>query len=346
MKGENPYTLTFGKTPEQLILRPRAEREVVDTFCAPRPAQQTYVITGVRGSGKTVLLSRLSAIFQEKPEWIVVELNSNRDLLTSLASKLSSENALAELFRRAKINLSFFGFGLEVSGEAPITDIDTALEKMLASIKSQSKRVLVAIDEVSNTQSMREFSTSFAMFARHDLPIFLLATGLYENVQDLQNVDNLTFLYRAPKIDLGPLNLQAIADSYQDTFGCSRKEAVAMTEATKGYSFAFQLLGYLTWNADGDWKSVLSEYRLYLDEYVYSKLWSELSAKDREVVRAIADTTGGRVQEIREKLGMESNEFSPYRQRLLTKGIVVSEGYGRLQFALPYFADFVQTQSW
>lgn len=346
MRDENPYTLTFGKTPRQLILRPRDEREVVDTFCASRPSQQTYVITGVRGSGKTVLLSRLSAIFQEKAEWIVVELNSNRDLLTSLASKLSSENALAELFKRARINLSFFGFGLEVSGEAPITDIDTALEKMLNTIKGQGKRVLVAIDEVSNTQSMREFASSFAMFARHDLPIFLLATGLYENVQDLQNVDNLTFLYRAPKIDLGPLNLQAIADNYQETFECSRKEAAAMAEATKGYSFAFQLLGYLTWKAKGDWKSVLSEYRLYLDEYVYSKLWSELSPKDREVAHAIANADSGRIQDIREKLDMKSNEFSPYRRRLLKKGIVVAEGRGYLQFALPYFADFVQAQAW
>ena len=33
-----------------------------------------------------------------------------------------------------------------------------------------------------------------------------------------------------------------------------------MAELTKGYPFAFQVLGYLTWNHAGDYEAVIDEY--------------------------------------------------------------------------------------
>ena len=52
----NPYTLTFGKSPEQIIERLSQMNEVISTFRNEPPAQQAYIITGVRGSGKTVFI--------------------------------------------------------------------------------------------------------------------------------------------------------------------------------------------------------------------------------------------------------------------------------------------------
>ena len=113
-------------------------------------------------------------------DWINVELNPERDLLASLAAKLSSENELARLFQSAEINLSFFGLGLEVKGAAPITEIETALQKMLLSLKKKGKRLLISIDEVTNTPQMRAFAAAFQIFLRQDLPVFLLMTGLFK----------------------------------------------------------------------------------------------------------------------------------------------------------------------
>ncbi len=45
-----------------------------------------------------------------------------------------------------------------------------------------------------------------------------------------------------------------------------------MAGLTKGYPFAFQVLGYLTWNNDGDYNGVLGEYEQYLSEFVYDKI--------------------------------------------------------------------------
>lgn len=99
--------------------------------------------------------------------------------------------------------------------------------------------------------------SAFQIFIRHDLPVFLLMTGLYENIYELQNAKTLNFLYRAPKIALGPLNIGAIASNYATIFQKNREEAMQMAALTDGYSFAFQTLGYLTWNADGDYVSVM-----------------------------------------------------------------------------------------
>ena len=170
-------------------------------------------------------------------------------------------------------------------------------------------------------------------------------TGLYENIYDLQNEKSLTFLYRAPKIHLRPLNYGAIADTYQNTLHIDSNTAAAMAKLTRGYAFAFQVLGYFTFREnDHDYRKVLSKYRLYLDEYVYEKLWTELSKKDKDIVICMAQTKAESVLEIRENLHMNSNEFSKYRLRLIRKGIVDGNTRGKLSFTLPMFREFILDQ--
>ena len=78
-----------------------------------------------------------------------------------------------------------------------------------------------------------------------------------------------------------------------------------------------------------------------MSEFVYDKIWSELSQKDRIGSRGIAETESGKIKEIREHLGMETNEFNPYRKRLIKKGIVSGETRGYVFFTLPLFERYV-----
>ena len=110
---------------------------------------------------------------------------------------------------------------------------------------------------------------------------------------------------------------------------------------TRGYPFAFQVLGYLTWNNHGDYKSILPQYEQYLSEFVYDKLWSELSAKDKMVARGIAQVNSGKISEIRAILHMETNKFNPYRKRLIRKGLIDGETRGYVKFTLPFFEEYV-----
>ena len=338
---QNPFTLTFGKSPLEPVERPVQTNEIIDTFTAEPVNQQMFLITGVRGSGKTVMMTEISRKLRTREEWVVIELNPSVDLLQGMLSKLNSNPVCAGIIKSAKIDLSFWGFGVSIEGAAPITDAETAIIAILEKMKKNGKKLLVTIDEVTNNEFMHVFAGSFQIFVRQDLPIFLLATGLYENIDELQNEKNLTFLYRAPKIQMKPLNQQAIIKKYMNIFQIEREQAAQMAELTKGYPFAFQVLGYLTWNNHGNYREVLEEYEQYLSEFVYDKIWSGLSQKDRVVARGIAETDSGKIKDIREHLGMETNQFNPYRKRLIKKGILSGEMRGYVYFTLPLFEDYV-----
>ncbi len=340
MTKTNPYTLTFGKEPTQLIARVKYSHQIIESFVTEPSTQQVYMITGVRGSGKTVFMTETAHTLGAEKDWVVIELNPEKDLLTSLASKLSSENELARLFQDAEINLSFFGFGLEVKGVSPVTEIETAIEKMLKSLKRKGKRLLVCIDEVTNTSQMKAFAAAFQIFLRQDLPIYLLMTGLFENINALQNEKSLTFLYRAPKIHLGPLNIGTISEDYQAVLKLNEEEGLALAKLTKGYSFAFQVLGYFTWENPNDPQTSQRLARQYLDEYAYEKIWAELSRNDRKILYGMAKTKSGNIKEIRDLLEMSTNEFNPYRQRLIRRGIISGDERGYVRILLPFFDQY------
>ena len=342
----NPFTLSFGKKPVQYISRITQTNEIIDTFNAELPSNQIYMITGVRGSGKTVMMTNISTELSQLSNWITVELNPTRDLLQSLAAKLYGIPDLHERFLKAKLDFFAFGLGVSMEHAPPITDIEDVLMHMLTHIRKMGKRLLITIDEVTNSENIKIFTSSFQIFLRDDYPIFLLMTGLYENIYELQNDKALTFLYRAPKLILEPLNYTAVRKSYMDIFQIDLETAETMTTLTKGYPFAYQVLGYLYWNHRDtqSLKEILPEYDQYLEEYVYSKIWSELSELDKKILAEVATSGECRIKNIREQLDMKSELFSVYRERLKRKGVIDTREYGKIYMALPRFAEFVKMQ--
>lgn len=340
----NPFTLSFGKKPLQYVSRISQPQRIVEQFNAPEPPNQIYMITGVRGSGKTVMMTGISNELRAQDEWVVVELNPTRDLLQSLAAKLYSQPGMHSHFLQAKIDLSILGLGVSLENATPITDIESAIELMLSELQKRKKRLLISIDEVTNSEYMKVFVSAFQIFIRREYPLFLLMTGLYENIHNLQNDKSLTFLYRAPKMILEPLNFTAVRKQYMDIFQLDIEAASEMAGLTKGYPFAFQVLGYLYWeNKDKKTlKDILPEYDQYLEEYVYSKIWSEASPKDQEILGVMSQSGQTKVKNIRESIGMTSGQFSIYRERLKNKGILDTRTYGEVSFALPRFAEFIQ----
>lgn len=343
----NPFTLDFGIKPEQFISRISQTREIISTFDDANPSRHIFMITGVRGSGKTVLLSSIASTMTEKKNWYVIELNPSRDMLESLAGKIYSIPGMKKHFVKSKLDFSAFGLGISIEDGLGITDIEVALEKMLDEVKTQGKRLLILIDEVAKNNEMTVFSHSFQMFLRKELPVFLLMTGLYENIYELQNEKTLTFLYRAPKLILEPLNAITIANSYEKILGVSEDESIQMAKLTKGYPFAYQVLGYLYWDSKPkELDEIMPLYDQHLGEYVYEKIWSELSELDRKVMVSISQKQEKvRIKEVRDNLAMDSGLFSIYRDRLFRKGILDVSEYGYVSTALPRFSEFVRIQS-
>ncbi len=344
-RKKNPFTLAFGMKPKQFVPRYQQMDEIVDTFNSEYPSSTVYMLSGVRGSGKTVMMTSIAEELRENKEWIVIGLNVNRDILKSLAARLHDEPVLKPFILEAKIDLSLLGIGVSIEKSNKISDVENAIIQLLKIIKKRKKKVLITIDDVSNNEAMRAFCSAFTIFISEGYPIYLLMTGIYENIFELQNEKTLTFLFRAPRIEMTSLNIGAIADSYQSVFKIEDKKALEMAHKTKGYSYAFQVLGYMTWlySEESD-KQIEKRVSDYLGEYSYSKIWYELSEKDKEVVSIIANNDLDTVKDIRDEMKLESNAFSVYRSRLMRKGVLISRGYGKLEFALPYFKEFVLNQ--
>lgn len=338
----NPFTIAFGTEPKEIISRDLQLQEIEDAFLNDVPTSQTYIITGIRGAGKTLALTSVRKKFEAKKDWIVLELNSNGDALNELASKLYDYPGLSKLFIKAELNLSGFGIGTTIKKVPPISHISTALERMLKEIKKQNKKVLICMDEVSSNENMKLFTSTYQILIRYDLPIYLVMTGLPQNIDTLQNEETLTFLYRAPKIVLEKLNLPDIAISYEETLNADKEKAVELAKLTNGYAFAYQVLGYLCYqDKEMDKNKILAKYDGLLNERSYQKIWSELSSKEKEIAIVIAKGKT-KIKDIREAAKLNSGEMSTYRRRLLIKGIVDASNYGSLTFTLPRFSNIIK----
>lgn len=340
----NPFAINFGIIPSQYIERDYITEEIIGELLSPTVRNSCFMLTGIRGSGKTVELTSIERIVKEMDEWIVIGLNPEREMLQSLVAKLYDTNKYLKKFISAEVNLSKFGIGLELKNVPPVADVESALEIILREIKKKGKKLLVTIDEVSNTAYMRELSSTFQLLIRQELPIYIIMAGLYENIHNLENADNLTFLYRAPKYEIDSLNITLIQQRYMRIFSKSKEEALEMAKITKGYAFAYQALGKYIWESPERSldEEVLAKFDAALERYVYTKIWSELSEMDRWYVSFIAKKNSMDVKELLEITNKKKNEFSQYRARLQDKGIIDTSIRGVISMKLPRFDVFVE----
>ena len=341
----NPFELTFGLKPSNYISRLKQSDEIISNFKS-KTGNKSFLITGVRGTGKTVMLSHISKQFENEKNWIVIELIPNYDMLEQFASALYDSSIMNKIFNNKTFGFSFSGISFSISGEKPITNVISLIEVLLDRIKKCDKSVLIAVDEVSNNDYVKTFTQAFQLLIRKEYPIHLLMTGLYQNIYELQNDKDLTFLYRAPKISLEPLNLAAITNSYQELLNITKEEALLLAKETKGYAYAYQVLGHLVFekqNPKLDDK-LFAKFDQYLEEYVYEKMYSELSSNDKKILKAFTSDDINSVDNLLLKSKMKKNVFSVYRDRLIKRGIIESPEYGKLLLKLPRFYEFLERQ--
>ena len=342
MNRENPFTLTFGKEPNKLISRHEDVDTIIGTFTAQNVVSQTFLIEGIRGSGKTVLMTAVAKALEKEKDWVVINLNPTMDLLSNLALRLGrAVHPKAEVLNKG-FNVSAAGFGIGLNGEETSADNVGEIDKAFKALIKKKKRVLITIDEVIHDDNMRVFASQFQIFVRQDYPIFLIMTGLYENIHLIQNDPSLTFLLRSPKIETGPLSVLQITRQYRDIFGLDDSEANILAGLTKGYAFAFQALGVSYWdNRDKGMKKVLEEFDELLDDFVYKKVWASLTSKERDIILSISEEKV-KTGEVCKQASIDNSTLSRYREKMIRKGIVWSPEYGYLAITLPRFYEIVK----
>ena len=342
MSQNNPFCLSFGKEPDRYVKRADAYMQITDTFNSISPSSNCYLIMGVRGSGKTVLLSTILNEYRENDEWIAISLNPGRNLLEMLAAGLYEDAKLQKYFIEASLNLSKFGIGLDIKKNPPISDIQIAIEKMVKIVNDKGKRLLITIDDVTKSNDVISFASAFQDLILKRMDVFLLMTGLYENIYNLQRDKRCSFLLRAEKVILNPLSTIGMKKQYQQTFQCDEKEALKMALFTKGYSYAFQVLGYIMWDRDCKMEDAIASFDERMAEYCYEKIWEDLSDKEKEIVVLLANNEKMKTVNIAENIGVSAKTFSVQRDRLIKKGIIDGREHGIVSLLLPRFDEFVK----
>ena len=337
---KNPFNITFGELPTSLVSREKEVNLIKDTFNNEKSDSKVFIISGPRRSGKTVLLTYLIQEFKNEG-YLCVDLNPFEDLNEQLASKLYDQGKLKKLFLHPEFSFSFKGLTFSLKGDVEINNISTLLDKMLSYLKKKNIRVLITLDDVSTTEYVKSFIFSYQQMIRNGYDIFLLMTGLYENVSELERNKSLTFFIRAPKINLEPLNLFEIIYLYKNLLSLDEKDAIKYSKLTKGYAYGYQLIGSLLFN-NGTSANILDEYDSKLIQNSYLLTWEKLTSKEKEFLIALSESNTQK--ELQEKLKMSNGNLQTYKKRLVEKGLITAKERGKIDFALPRFKNFVKLE--
>ena len=337
----NPFTITFGKEPINIISREHDVETIYQSFLDENPDSEIYILTGIRGSGKTVTMTTLKDKILEHNDWIAVELNPETDMLEQLASKLYDNGKLKKLFISPEFSFSFNGLGFSVKGKDVLTNISSFLDQELKYLKHKNIKLLITIDEVVANNNMKIFAHEFQTFLRNKYPVRLLMTGLYRNISLLENNKSSTFLLRAPKIFLSDLNLRLIVNSYINIFGIDEDNAVELAMSVKGYAYAYQLLGNILYKSNKTKldEETLLEFDALLYERAYNFIFNELSTEERNVlIYALEDSSNKAVME---KGNYKPNYLSNLKRTLVLKGLI-NESRNEIIYRLPRFKEFLE----
>ncbi|WP_418373492.1 AAA family ATPase [Agathobacter sp.] len=302
---QNPFTTTFSKTPEYTYIHTEKTEEILESFIYDNPSESVYKITGVRGSGKTVILAKVEEELRTNESryinWLVFDVNPARDILGQIAAMLVKA-----------------GFG------------------------SQDKKT-TGIDEVSKSEEMVKFASEYGRWLRAGYPVYFVCTGLYENIQELSNVKNLTFFRRAATVKTEPLNMIRMTEMYKSKLDIDSDEAREMAKITKGYAYAFQELGVLCFKkkAGESLKDILPKLKAELFAYSYEKIWEEMTEMDRFLAGLLTDKEEYKREEVLKLMGEKSGSYSMYRDRLIKRGIIKTR-QGYISLALPYFDEYIK----
>jgi AAA ATPase domain len=375
----NPYTPGAGTRPSELAGR----GEEIDNFKillarlrAGRP-EQSQIITGLRGVGKTVLLNTFEDL-AEGAGYLTVfrELTQETSLPELLAKdtqrllrdlKLSAK--LADAVRTGLSTLTAFkltdpnGFELSVDlkklAEQQLTDDLIELFQHLGRA-AEAKKVGIAffLDEIQfvKQHEFRALISALHRAMQKQLPLTLAAAGLPQIPRLAGEARSYAErLFRFPRIGaLDEPDARAALVLPAEREGASYNEQAIgrALELTQGYPFYLQEFGKHIWNlapsspiTRGDVDHAAPRAEESLDRGIYEVRIQRATVKERRYLRAMAEPGPGpyKVGAIAKAMGSTTTALSTVRQRLLDRGLIyATEDYGHVDFTVPRFDEFMR----
>ena len=378
--AENPYNPGAGTPPPELAGRDpliSQARLAIERTKKGKPAK-SFVMLGLRGVGKTVLLNEFEQIAESFGcQTAMLETDPDKPLAQQLAPHLhrillrldrikkagadmnaafNSLRAFASVF---KVQLGELEFGLasaQGTGDlvVDLTDLFVAIGE---AAKKRDTAVVLLIDEIQYIAKADLGALIMALhkISQRQLPVLLFGGGLPQLAKlagDAKSYAERLFDY--PPI--GPLDSDSAKLAVSEP---AKREGVTYTadaldyivEQTGGYPFFLQVWGVHCWEAAPSSPITLAHAKAAnttaieaMDESIFKVRLARLTERQRAYARAMAELGPGphNSTEVANLLGLTVSQSAPIRDELIKKGMAYSPERGLIGFTVPKFDEYMR----
>ena len=356
---ENPFTPTFGEIPYSLVGRRDETKRIERAFSSSgRDPYLSTLITGARGTGKTALL-RFAARTSESFGWIAVSAYCKSGMLETLYELACDRVAhivdVQDHAHLTNVTAGPVGFSWEQPiGSQPTWH--TRMSRLLARLSEKGVGLLFVVDEVQpSVEELIELVGSYQVFVGERFKTALFLAGLPRETSQLISSESVSFFRRSMQFKLGSVADYDAELALEKTVRAGGKtiEPDALhyaAQATGGYPFMIQLVGYRIWEWGEDHDVLgmedaqkgVSYAKREFEDRILAPSFHEMSAGDRAFAKAmLQDEQYSTVSDIAKRLGRGNSYAGQYKRRLLEQG-VIEEGYDKsVRFSLPGMREFV-----
>ncbi len=325
----NPFSPGAGNPPPELAGRDELleQARIMLGRIKNGRSEQSLMLVGLRGVGKTVLLNRIRELAEAQSYGaVMIEATESRSLpellIPALRQVLIKLDTMADLSNKVRLGLrvlrSFIGtlkvkvseieLGLDIEpqkGTADSGDLEADLAELFIALgeAAQDRKTAVAII-VDEIQYLSEAEMSALIMAIHrvsqrQLPLVLVGAGLPQLVGLAgRSKSYAERLFQYPKV--GPLSKADAMAALRDPV---KKEGLTFAEdaleeivsETHGYPYFLQEWGYQAWNLAGKSpidKSVVKPASVAaikkLDESFFRVRFDRLTPREKDYIGALA----------------------------------------------------------
>ena len=381
---DNPYTPNAGARPPALVGRD-AQLEAFEVLLdrlRRGHTEQSLLITGLRGVGKTVLLGAFEERARER-EWTTVEAEITKNVEFGLRMAQLARRALLQVApkarwkergRRAAAVLKSFQltvspqgeltFGLDVDAAEGLADsgslgedLTDVLVALGEAAQEQGRGVVFLFDEVQFL-SLAELEALIAALhktVQRQLPITLVGAGLPQLPRLAGEAKSYAErLFQFPMIGrLGPDEAARALIEPAAPLGVQfTDDAVeAIIEYTEGYPYFLQEYGKLVWvHADqspvtaDDVRETQEAVEAKLDSSFFRVRTDRVTDLELQYMRAMAELgpEPQAAKDVAQLMGRRSEQLGPTRSRLIEKGLLYTPAHGLAAFTVPQFDRYMR----